>query len=123
MYAQMQALHDVVQAGYVRYIGMSSCHAYQCRHFAAGFQPRFDLTSEFSSSPSNAECVQLPSCTPSLLLLLTAPLVDYAITHKLTPFISMQNHYSLIYREEEREMFPTLKASPPLPSELLRSLR
>ena len=21
----------------------------------------------------------------------------------------MQNHYSLIYREEEREMFPTLK--------------
>ncbi|KAG6840490.1 hypothetical protein C0991_006360 [Blastosporella zonata] len=26
----MQALHDVVQAGYVRYIGMSSCHAYQC---------------------------------------------------------------------------------------------
>lgn len=27
----MQALHDVVQAGYVRYIGMSSCWAYQCR--------------------------------------------------------------------------------------------
>ena len=27
----MQALHDVVQAGYVRYIGMSSCHAYQCK--------------------------------------------------------------------------------------------
>lgn len=26
----MQALHDVVQAGWVRYIGMSSCHAYQC---------------------------------------------------------------------------------------------
>lgn len=33
----------------------------------------------------------------------------YAITHKLTPFISMQNQYSLAYREEEREMFPTLK--------------
>jgi aryl-alcohol dehydrogenase-like predicted oxidoreductase len=29
-YTQMQALHDVVQAGYVRYIGMSSCHAWQC---------------------------------------------------------------------------------------------
>ncbi|KAI8974175.1 Aldo/keto reductase [Trametes punicea] len=27
--AQMQALHDVVKAGYVRYIGMSSCYAYQ----------------------------------------------------------------------------------------------
>lgn len=26
----MQALHDVVKAGYVRYIGMSSCFAYQC---------------------------------------------------------------------------------------------
>ena len=24
----------------------------------------------------------------------------------------MQNHYSLIYREEEREMFPTLKVRP-----------
>jgi hypothetical protein len=27
---QMQALHDVVKAGWVRYIGMSSCFAYQC---------------------------------------------------------------------------------------------
>jgi aryl-alcohol dehydrogenase-like predicted oxidoreductase len=34
---------------------------------------------------------------------------NYAINNKLTPFISMQNHYNLIYREEEREMFPTLK--------------
>ncbi|KAM5541952.1 hypothetical protein V8D89_004262 [Ganoderma adspersum] len=64
----MQALHDVVQAGYVRYIGMSSCYAYQFHQMQ-----------------------------------------NYAITHNLTPFISMQNHYSLIYREEEREMFPTLK--------------
>ncbi|KAG1857949.1 aryl-alcohol dehydrogenase [Suillus tomentosus] len=64
----MQALHDVVQAGHVRYIGMSSCWAYQ-------FQA----------------------------------MQNYAITNKLTPFISMQNHYSLLYREEEREMFPTLK--------------
>ncbi|KAI0355223.1 aryl-alcohol dehydrogenase [Trametes cingulata] len=64
----MQALHDVVKAGYVRYIGMGSCWAYQ-------FQA----------------------------------MQNYAITHNLTPFISMQNHYSLVYREEEREMFPTLK--------------
>ncbi|KAG1885006.1 aryl-alcohol dehydrogenase [Suillus subluteus] len=64
----MQALHDVVQAGYVRYIGMSSCWAYQ-------FQA----------------------------------MQNYAITNHLTPFISMQNHHNLIYREEEREMFPTLK--------------
>ncbi|CAE6522337.1 unnamed protein product [Rhizoctonia solani] len=64
----MQALHDVVKAGYVRYIGMSSCHAYQ---FHA--------------------------------------MQNYAINNKLTPFISMQNHHSLLYREEEREMIPTLK--------------
>ncbi|KAF8188849.1 NADP-dependent oxidoreductase domain-containing protein [Mycena galopus ATCC 62051] len=64
----MQALHDIVQAGFVRYIGMSSCYAWQ---FHA--------------------------------------MQNYAITNKLTPFISMQNHYSLLYREEEREMFPTLK--------------
>jgi len=64
----MQALHDVVKAGYVRYIGMSSCFAYQ---FHA--------------------------------------MQNYAIQNRLTPFISMQNHYSLAYREEEREMFPTLK--------------
>ncbi|QRW09233.1 aldo/keto reductase family protein [Ceratobasidium sp. AG-Ba] len=64
----MRALHDVVQAGYARYIGMSSCYAYQ---FHA--------------------------------------MQNYAITNKLTPLISMQNYYSLAYREEEREMMPTLK--------------
>ena len=41
---------------------------------------------------------------------------NYAINNKLTPFISMQNHYSLAYREEEREMFPTLKVPFLLPS-------
>ncbi|KAJ7220745.1 aryl-alcohol dehydrogenase [Mycena pura] len=65
----MQALHDVVKAGLVRYVGMSSCYAWQ---FHA--------------------------------------MQNYAINNKLTPFISMQNHYNLLYREEEREMFPTLKA-------------
>ncbi|KAJ7285736.1 aryl-alcohol dehydrogenase [Mycena rebaudengoi] len=64
----MQALHDVVKAGYVRYIGMSSCWAWQF----------------------NA-------------------MQYYAIHNHLTPFISMQNHYSLLYREEEREMMPSLK--------------
>lgn len=64
----MHALHDIVKAGYVRYIGMSSCYAWQ---FHA--------------------------------------MQNYAITNHLTPFIVMQNHYNLIYREEEREMIPTLK--------------
>ncbi|KAJ3847951.1 aryl-alcohol dehydrogenase [Lentinula lateritia] len=60
----LQSLHDVVQAGYVCYIGMSSCRAWQY----------------------------------------------YSITNKLTPFISMQNHYNMVYREEEREMVPSLKS-------------
>ncbi|KII84306.1 hypothetical protein PLICRDRAFT_179559 [Plicaturopsis crispa FD-325 SS-3] len=64
----MQALHDVVKAGYVRYLGMSSCWAWQ-----------FHV------------------------------MQNYAINNNLTPFISMQNHHSLVYREEEREMLPTLK--------------
>ncbi|CAE6527091.1 unnamed protein product [Rhizoctonia solani] len=64
----MQALHDVVKAGYAQYIGMSNCHAYQ---FHA--------------------------------------MQNYAITNNLTPFIVMQNQHSLVYREEEREMMPTLK--------------
>lgn len=34
---------------------------------------------------------------------------DYAINNHLTPFVSKQNHYNLVYREEEREMLPTLK--------------
>lgn len=64
----MQALHDVVQKGWVRYIGMSSCYAHQFWQMQT-----------------------------------------YAISQKLTPFISMQNFVNAVYREEEREMVPTLK--------------
>jgi hypothetical protein len=39
---------------------------------------------------------------------------DYAITNRLTPFISMQNFHNAAYREEEREMIPTLQVSYPL---------
>ncbi|KAF7976894.1 hypothetical protein HWV62_5447 [Athelia sp. TMB] len=56
----MRALHDVVQAGHARYLGMSSCYAWQ-----------FHM------------------------------MQNYAITNGLTPFISMQNHYCTLYREEE----------------------
>lgn len=35
--------------------------------------------------------------------------LDYAVAHHLTPFISMQNDYNLFYREDEHEMLPTLK--------------
>ncbi len=59
----LEALHDLVKAGKVRYIGASSMYAYQ---FAK-----------------------------SLYL---------ADLHGWTRFVSMQNHYNLIYREEEREM-------------------
>jgi len=36
-------------------------------------------------------------------------MIDYAISNGLTPFISMQNFHNAAYREEEREMIPTLK--------------
>ena len=61
----MEALHDVVRAGKVRYLGASSMWAWQ-----------------FAKAQSVAEA------------------------HGWTPFVSMQNHYNLIYREEEREMIP-----------------
>jgi 1-deoxyxylulose-5-phosphate synthase len=61
----LEALHDLVKSGKVRYIGASSMYAYQ---FAR-----------------------------SLYL---------ADLHGWTRFISMQNHYNLVYREEEREMIP-----------------
>jgi len=64
----MHALHDLVQAGLIRYIGMSSCYAWQ-----------------FYKMQS------------------------YAREHGLTEFISMQNFYNPLYREEEREMMPMLK--------------
>ncbi len=34
---------------------------------------------------------------------------NYAKAHGLTEFISMQNFYNAIYREEEREMTPLLQ--------------
>ena len=61
----MEALHDVVKSGKVRYIGASSMWAHQ--------------------------------------------LLEYQYTAQangLTEFISMQNLYNPIYREEEREMYP-----------------
>ncbi|WP_460071912.1 aldo/keto reductase [Streptomyces sp. YKOK-I1] len=61
----MEALHDVVKAGKVRYIGASSMYAWQ-----------------FSKMQYTAE------------------------RHGWTTFVSMQNHYNLLYREEEREMLP-----------------
>jgi aryl-alcohol dehydrogenase-like predicted oxidoreductase len=40
----MQALHDVVKAGYVRYIGMSSCYAWQCMYTTSKYQKGRELT-------------------------------------------------------------------------------
>jgi len=59
----LEALHDAVKSGRVRYIGASSMHAWQ-----------------FAKS------------------LYLADLRGW------TRFVSMQNHYNLLYREEEREM-------------------
>lgn len=96
-FSQMQALHDVVKAGYVRYIGMSSCYAYQC------------TSSLFYSNRFLSYTVTV------------AQMQNYAINNRLTPFISMQNHYNAIYREEEREMIPTLKVNYLVSSRLVRN--
>ena len=61
----LEALHDVVKAGKVLYLGASSMFAWQ---FA-----ELQMTAEANG---------------------------------WTKFISMQNHYNLVYREEEREMNP-----------------
>ena len=65
----MAALHELVQAGKVRYIGASAMYAWQ-------FQRALYVAEQ----------------------------------HGWTRFVSMQNHYNLIYREEEREMLPLCRA-------------
>jgi len=59
----MEALHDIVKAGKVRYIGASSMYAWQF-----------------------------------------AKLQHAAALHHWTPFVSMQNQYNLLRRQDEREL-------------------
>jgi aryl-alcohol dehydrogenase (NADP+) len=66
----MEALHDLVRAGKVRYLGASSMWAWQ-----------------FSAMQHAAQL------------------------HGWTPFVSMQDQYNLIMREEEREMHPLCVAT------------
>ncbi len=61
----LEALHDVVKSGKVRYLGASSMHAWQF-----------------------------------------AKALYLADLHGWTRFVSMQNYYNILYREEEREMLP-----------------
>lgn len=65
----LEALHDIVKSGKVRYIGASSMHAWQ-----------------FAKALFLAEA------------------------RGWTKFISMQPHYNLLYREEEREMLGLCRA-------------
>jgi 1-deoxyxylulose-5-phosphate synthase len=61
----LEALHDLVKAGKVRYLGASSMYAWQL-----------------------------------------AKALYLCDLHHWTRFVSMQDHYNLLYREEEREMIP-----------------
>ncbi len=65
----LEALHDAVKSGKVRYIGASSMFAWQF-----------------------------------------AKALYLADLHGWTRFVSMQNHYNLLYREEEREMLSLCRA-------------
>ena len=66
----MEALHDLIKMGKLRYIGASAMYAWQ-----------------FQKANYIAE------------------------KHGWTKFISMQNHYNLLYREDERELIPYCKDS------------
>jgi 1-deoxyxylulose-5-phosphate synthase len=61
----MEALHDTIRAGKVRYLGASTMYAWQF-----------------------------------------AKMNHAAAANGWTPFVNMQCQYNLLYREEEREMFP-----------------
>ncbi|BAY08265.1 aldo/keto reductase [Calothrix sp. NIES-2098] len=61
----LEALHDIVKAGKVRYLGISSVFAWQL-----------------------------------------AKALYTADIHGFSRFVSIQNHYNLVYREEEREVIP-----------------
>jgi aryl-alcohol dehydrogenase (NADP+) len=61
----LEALHDLVKSGKVRYIGASSMFSWQF-----------------------------------------AKMLHISESHGWTRFVSMQPHYNLVYREEEREMLP-----------------
>ena len=63
----MQALHDVVRSGKVRYLGASNLKAWQL-----------------------------------------AKAQHVAIVNGWTPFVSMQNHYNLLHRDDELELLPML---------------
>jgi aryl-alcohol dehydrogenase-like predicted oxidoreductase len=65
----LEALHDAVGAGKVRYLGASSMWAWQF-----------------------------------------AKMLHVAERRGWTRFVAMQNHYNLLYREEEREMIPLCRA-------------
>ena len=65
----LEALHDLVKAGKVRYLGASSMHAWQF-----------------------------------------AKALYLADRHGWSRFVSMQDHYNLLYREEEREMLPLCRS-------------
>ncbi|KAJ2916930.1 hypothetical protein MD484_g3521, partial [Candolleomyces efflorescens] len=81
------------------YIDVLQCH-------------RFDTDTPVSETVGSWYHVLPDTCDTSacrLVMPINSDGSDYAINNKLTPFISMQNHYNLVYREEEREMFPTLE--------------
>jgi 1-deoxyxylulose-5-phosphate synthase len=65
----MEALHDTVRAGKVRYLGASTMYAWQF-----------------------------------------AKMNHVAAMNGWTPFVNMQCQYNVLYREEEREMFPYCQA-------------
>lgn len=82
----MEALHDLVKSGKVHYIGASSMWAYQVSRLIV---PNRHIALQFNELTCMRQLAQLQFV---------------AEKNGWTKFISMQNHYNLLYREEEREM-------------------
>ena len=55
----MHALHDVVKAGWVRYVGMSSCYAWQCTHLILGLSILVVLSAMFQFPQCRVRSVSL----------------------------------------------------------------
>ncbi|KIX04903.1 uncharacterized protein Z518_05774 [Rhinocladiella mackenziei CBS 650.93] len=107
----MKALHDLVERGKVRYIGTFPSpvfpHLFQFPSGLGLSDPVFSLLAVVCLLPKLVDNTanSIPGAS-SMWTYQFAKMQSCAESQGWTKFVSMQNHYSLCYREEEREMNP-----------------
>jgi hypothetical protein len=82
----MQALHDVVKAGFVRYIGMSSCWAWQCMQIC--------LWLKWYPGPSNLSATVVHAMQSMPFINLSANMTYHVVPTQITP---LQTSLLLLY--------------------------